>query len=63
MNPAGFTYAGYAFKDCIKGAGLPYVEVCICNIDKRNIQCVLSDVSEGVIYGFGLYGYTLALEL
>src|SRR5215510_15060004 len=27
MNPAGFTYAGFALKDCIKGAGLPYVEV------------------------------------
>ena len=24
MNPAGFSYAGYALKDCIKGAGLPY---------------------------------------
>ena len=23
MNPAGFSYAGYALKDCIKGAGLP----------------------------------------
>jgi 3-dehydroquinate dehydratase II len=22
MNPAGFTYAGFALKDCIKGAGL-----------------------------------------
>jgi hypothetical protein len=21
MNPAGFSYAGYALKDCIKGAG------------------------------------------
>ena len=27
MNPAGFTYAGYALRDCIKGAGLPYVEI------------------------------------
>jgi 3-dehydroquinate dehydratase II len=27
MNPAGFTYAGFALKDCVKGAGLPYVEV------------------------------------
>jgi hypothetical protein len=26
MNPAGFTCAGYALKDCIKGGGLPYVE-------------------------------------
>ena len=32
MNPAGFTYAGFALKDCVKGAGLPYVEVHISNI-------------------------------
>jgi 3-dehydroquinate dehydratase II len=34
MNPAGFTYAGFALKDCVKGAGLPYVEVHISNIAK-----------------------------
>ena len=62
MNPAGFTYAGYALKDCIKGVGLPYVEVHISNIAKRNIHCVLSYVSEGVIFGFGLYGYIIALD-
>ena len=62
MNPAGFTYAGYALKDCIKGAGLPYVEIHISNISKRNIHCVLSEVSNGVIFGFGIYGYILALE-
>jgi 3-dehydroquinate dehydratase-2 len=62
MNPAGFTYAGYALRDCVKGAGLPYVEVHISNIAKRDIHCVLSDVSEGVIFGFGLYGYILSLE-
>jgi 3-dehydroquinate dehydratase II len=27
MNPAGFTYAGYALKDCIKGAGLRLLRV------------------------------------
>jgi 3-dehydroquinate dehydratase len=32
MNPAGFTYAGFALKDCLKGAGLPYIEVHISNI-------------------------------
>ena len=53
MNPAGFTYAGFALKDCIKGASLPYVEVHISNIAKRNIHCVLSDVAEGFITGFG----------
>ncbi len=62
MNPAGFSYAGYALKDCIKGAGLPYVEIHISNIHKRGINCVLSDASEGVITGFGVHGYVLALE-
>jgi hypothetical protein len=49
---AGFTYAGFALKDCVKGAGLPYVEVHISNIAKRGIHCVLSDVAEGFITGF-----------
>jgi len=62
MNPAGFTYAGFALKDCIKGAALPYVEVHISNIDKRNIHCVLSDAAEGMITGFGMHSYILGLE-
>jgi 3-dehydroquinate dehydratase-2 len=37
MNPAGFSYSGYALKDCIKGARLPYVEIHISNVAKRNI--------------------------
>jgi 3-dehydroquinate dehydratase-2 len=62
MNPAGFTYAGFALKDCIKGAGLPYVEVHISSIAKRNIHCVLSDVAEGIITGFGVHSYILGLD-
>jgi len=62
MNPAGFSYSGYALKDCVKGAGLPYVEIHISNVLKRNIHCVLSEVSVGVITGFGMYGYQLALD-
>ena len=61
MNPAD-TYAGYALKDCIRGAGLPYVEIHISNIAKRNIHCVLSEISEGLITGFGMNGYILALN-
>ena len=62
MNPAGFSYAGYALKDCLKGAALPYVEVHISSIAKRNIHCVLSDVAEGVIAGFGIHSYILGLD-
>ena len=49
-------------KDCIKGAGLPYLEVHISSIAKRNIHCVLSDVAEGVITGFGMHSYILGLD-
>jgi 3-dehydroquinate dehydratase II len=62
MNPAGFSYAGYALKDCVKGASLPYVEIHISHIHKRKIESVLSEAAEGVITGFGVYGYLLALD-
>jgi 3-dehydroquinate dehydratase II len=62
MNPAGFTYAGFALKDCVKGAGLPYVEVHISNIAKRSIHCVLSDVAEAFITGFETHSYILGIE-
>jgi len=62
MNPAGFTYAGFALKDCIKAAALPYVEVHISNIAKRNIHYVLSDAAEGMITGFGMHSYILGLD-
>jgi 3-dehydroquinate dehydratase II len=52
MNPAGFTYAGFALRDCIKGAGLPYVEVHISSIAKRNIHCVLSECGRRNDYRF-----------
>ena len=44
MNPAGFNYTGYALRDCVKGAGLPYVEVHMTNIQKRGISSVLASV-------------------
>jgi 3-dehydroquinate dehydratase-2 len=62
MNPAGFTHAGYALKGCIKGAGVPYVEVHMSNIEKRGARSVLASVAEGVIFGFGTYSYILGLE-
>ena len=62
MNPAGFTYAGYALRDCIRGIDLPYVNVHLSNIDARDVECVLSPVSIGSVVGFGVFGYELALD-
>jgi 3-dehydroquinate dehydratase II len=62
MNPAGFNYAGYALRDCVKGAGLPYVEVHITNVETRGIKCVIAPVAKGVVHGFGLHSYILGLD-
>ena len=61
-EPGWFSYAGFALKDCLKGVPLPYVEVHISSIAKRNIHCVLSDVAESLITGFGMHSYILGLE-
>ena len=51
MNPAGFTYAGFALRDCIKAVSLPYVEVHMTNIERRGTRSVLAEVANGVVAG------------
>jgi len=62
MNPAGFNYAGYALRDCIKGAALPYVEVHMTNVEARGIKCLIAQIADGVIFGLGVHSYVLGLE-
>jgi len=62
MNPAGFLYAGYALRDCLRAVSFPYIEVHITNIEKRGMHSVLAEASVGVIAGFGLESYILGLE-
>ena len=62
MNPAGFVYAGYALRDCLKAVRLPYVEVHMTNINKRGMTSVLAPVAEGMITGLGVSSYLLALD-
>ena len=63
MNPAGFTYRGEALRDCILDCdGLPYIEVHISNIAKRGIKSVLANAAQGILMGFGLQSYLLALD-
>lgn len=62
MNPAGFTHAGYALRDCLRAVRFPYVEVHISNIDKRGIKSVTAEAARGVIAGFGLRSYFMGLD-
>jgi len=62
MNPGGFTYAGYALRDCLRTLPFPFVEVHITNLDKRGIRSLLAEVAVGVISGSGTDTYTLGLD-
>ena len=63
MNPAGFTYRGEALRDCILDCeGLPYIEVHISNLAKRDIKSVLASAADGMLMGFGIQSYLLALD-
>ena len=62
MNPAGFSYAGYALKDCLAALPCPYIEVHMTNIEKRDIRPITREVAKGVIFGFGIQSYFLGLD-
>ena len=62
MNPGGFTYAGKAIGDCIRGTRIPYVEVHIKNHFASGSHSVIADAAIGVIMGFGIHGYLLGLD-
>ena len=64
INPAGFTYAGYALRDCMLGVqdALPIIEIHITNVAAREIPDIPSSAAAGVVYGFGVLGYEIALE-
>jgi len=64
MNPAGMTYAGYAMRDCLRAVAprLPYIEVHVSNNGARGIHSIPGEAAAGVIAGFGVQGYLLALE-
>lgn len=62
MNPAGFLYAGYALRDCVRGITVPCVEVHITNIEKRMMHSVTAEAMLGYVAGFGLDSYEVGLD-
>lgn len=65
INPAAYTHTSIAIRDAILATDLPVVEVHISNIFKREEfrqRSFVSDVSVGVISGFGLNSYFLGIR-
>ena len=65
INPAAFTHTSVALRDAIATVNLPFIEVHLSNIHKREAfraHSYFSDLAEGVIAGLGPIGYELALQ-
>ncbi len=62
FNPAGFLYAGHALRDCLRSIRAPAIEIHMTNIEKRGYSSVTAEAVVGIIAGFGVDSYTLALD-
>ena len=64
INPAGYTTTSVAILDAIYAVQLPTIEVHITNIHQREEyrhHSYISKGARGVICGFGVAGYALAI--
>lgn len=65
LNPGAFSHTSIALRDALIGVGLPFYEVHLSNVHRREPfrhHSYFADVSAGVIVGLGPLGYELALE-
>lgn len=65
LNAGAYTHTSIALHDCIKAITAPVVEVHISNVHKREEfrhKSMISCACLGVICGFGLDSYRLAID-
>ena len=65
LNAAAYTHTSVGIGDAVKGIETPLVEVHISNIHAREDfrqQSYIAENAKGVLFGFGLKGYELAIQ-
>lgn len=65
LNAGAYTHTSIALADCISSLKSPVIEVHISNVHKREEfrhHSMISAACKGVICGFGLDSYRLAIE-
>ena len=65
INAAGYTHTSVAILDALLAVKLPVIEVHITNIYNREefrSKSLISKAAKGIICGFGINGYIMALD-
>ncbi|MGV8962196.1 MAG: type II 3-dehydroquinate dehydratase [Candidatus Saccharimonadaceae bacterium] len=65
LNAGAYTHTSIAIGDAIKAVSTPVIEVHISNVysrEKFRQQSHISSSCKGIISGFGLYSYNLAID-
>ena len=65
LNAGAYTHTSIALHDCIRSLQCPVIEVHISNVHQREEfrhHSMVSSACRGVICGFGLDSYRLAIE-
>ena len=65
INPGGLTHTSVALRDALAGVAIPFMEVHISNIYKRESfrhHSYLSELAAGVVCGLGPDGYRISIE-
>ena len=64
INAGAYTHTSVAIFDALKALNIPIIEIHLSNIHKREEfrkKSYISEVADGVIFGFGSYSYILAV--
>jgi 3-dehydroquinate dehydratase-2 len=65
INPAAFTHTSVAIRDALAAVAIPFIEVHLSNVHRREAfrhHSYFSDLAVGVIAGLGPSGYRFALQ-
>ncbi|MFY0665404.1 MAG: type II 3-dehydroquinate dehydratase [Natronospirillum sp.] len=65
INPAAYTHTSVAIRDALSGVAVPFIEVHLSNVHRREAfrhHSYFSDLAVAVICGLGSEGYRAALR-
>lgn len=65
FNPGAFTHTSIALRDAFLAVAIPFIEIHLSNTFAREEfrhKSYFSDIAHSCLFGFGAYGYELALH-